>query len=151
MKEQEKKMIGILILVAVVIIAIIFFATRPKDNKEVATNSAQEEYTKVEEDGTIVNTSEKLNQDKEMQGFSITNIKFEEKDGQTVFSARITNKTGSAQESFFGNIVLLDKKGNETGKIPVMISETQVGEAVDVEAIILDINYANAYDFKLEK
>ena len=158
MKKKEKQMIGVLILGSIVIIIIIFFITRPKDNEVNSgvdttgeTNVSQEEFTKVQEDGTIVNTSEKLKENKEIQGFEIKNIKFQEKNGETIFSARITNKTGSMQESFFGNIVLLDKKGKETGRIPVMISETQVGESIDIEAIILDINYTNAYDFKLEK
>ena len=172
MKKNEKKMLLILILVAALIIGVIYFATRPKDEvkatggKTTASSAAQGEFTKVEE-GTIVNTSEKLKEDKKMkgkiekkrkklkekkeeEGFALTNIKLEEKNGETVLSARVTNKTGAAQETFIGNVVLLDKSGNEVGRIPVRISDTQDGESIDIEASITE-SYANAYNFKLEK
>lgn len=151
MKKKEKRMILILILVSILIVGIVWLVTRPKTNKTNASGSvAQGEFTKVDNEGTIVNTSEKINEDKEELGFSITNVKLEEKNGETIISARITNKTESNQESFFGNIVLFDKQGNEIGRIPTMVSETQKGESIDIEASITE-SYVNAYDFKLEK
>lgn len=154
MKKKEKKMILILIIVSILIIGVIWFLTRPKDetnsNKETNNSAAQGEYTKVEEDGTIVNTSEKLKEDKEMQGFELTNIEFKEKNGETILSARVTNKTGETQQTFMGNIILLDKKNNEIGRIPVRISTMEAGETRDIEATITE-SYANAFNFKLEK
>lgn len=151
MKKKEKRMILILILVSILIVGIVWLVTRPKTNKSNASGSvAQGEFTKVDNEGTIVNTSEKINEDREELGFSITNVKLEEKNGETIISARITNKTESNQESFFGNIVLFDKQGNEIGRIPTMVSETQKGESIDIEASITE-SYVNAYDFKLEK
>lgn len=151
MKKKEKRMILILILVSILIVGIVWLVTRPKTNKTNASGSvAQGEFTKVDNEGTIVNTSEKINEDREELGFSITNVKLEEKNGETIISARITNKTESNQESFFGNIVLFDKQGNEIGRIPTMVSETQKGESIDIEASITE-SYVNAYDFKLEK
>ena len=144
-------MILILLLVSILIVGIVWLVTRPKTNKTNASGSvAQGEFTKVDNEGTIVNTSEKINEDREELGFSITNVKLEEKNGETIISARITNKTESNQESFFGNIVLFDKQGNEIGRIPTMVSETQKGESIDIEASITE-SYVNAYDFKLEK
>lgn len=159
MKKKEKRMILILVIVSILIVGVIWLVTRPKTNKTNTTGSvaqggtssaAQGEFTKVDNEGTIVNTSEKINKDREELGFSITNVKLEEKNGETIISARITNKTDSNQESFFGNIILLDKQGNEIGRIPTMVSETQKGESIDIEASITE-SYANAYDFKLEK
>ena len=154
MKKKEKKMILILIIVLILIIGVIWFLTRPKDetnsNKETNNSAAQGEYTKVEEDGTIVNTSEKLKENKEMQGFELTNIEFKEKNGETILSARVTNKTGETQQTFMGNIILLDKKNNEIGRIPVRISTMEAGEVRDIEATITE-SYANAFNFKLEK
>ena len=46
--------------------------------------------------------------------------------------------------------MLFDKNGNEMGRIPVGVAETQKGETVEVKATINE-SYANAYDFKLEK
>ena len=153
MKSQEKRMLLILVIVSALIITIIWFATRIKENNNVGgttENVDQGEFTKVEADGTIVNTSEKLKQTKENLGFSITNISFVKKGNETILTARVTNNTGAEQGSFFGKIVLLDKSGKEIGRIPVMISETQNGEAIDIETSITE-SYANAYDFRLEK
>ncbi len=158
MKSKEKRNILILIGVGVLIIAILFVCTRG-NKKEEATggnpateqNSAsQGKYTKVEENGSIVNTSEKLHENREDSGFLVSNISFEEVNGETVLKARITNKTGADQETFLGNIVLIDKQGNEIGRIPVRVSNTQKDEMVDIEASITE-SYANAYDFRLEK
>ena len=153
MKSQEKRMLLILVIVSALIITIIWFATRIKENNNVGgttENVEQGEFTKVEADGTIVNTSEKLKQTKENLGFSITNISFVKKGNETILTARVTNNTGEAQGDFLGKIVLLDKSGKEIGRIPVMISETQNGEAIDVETSITE-SYANSYDFRLEK
>ena len=153
MKKEEKRMLLILVIVSALIITIIWFATRIKENNNVGgttENVEQGEFTKVEADGTIVNTSEKLKQTKENLGFSITNINFVKKGNETILTARVTNNTGTEQGSFFGKIILLDKSGNEIGTIPVMISETQNGEAIDIETSITE-SYANAYDFRLEK
>lgn len=151
MKNKEKKMILILIIMALIIIAIIWSITRGKNNKDnELQNTNEEEFIRVESDGTIVNTSEKLKEEKNQSGFTITNINFVKKSNETELSARITNNTGENQESFFGNIILLDKNGNELGRIPIMVSETKAGESIDIGASTYE-NYANAYDFVLEK
>lgn len=165
MRNEEKKGLLILIGVAILIISVIWLFTRNKSNEDkqpindpsstttsIASedSASQGEFTKVEENGTIVNTSEKLNGSKEELGYSLTDITFGEVNGETVLKARVTNKTESAQSEFLGNIVLLDQSGNEIGRIPVNISETQPGETIEIEAYITE-SYANAYDFKLEK
>ncbi len=159
MKSKEKRNILILIGVGLIIICAIWVCTNliNKKDKETVGNPTQEtnnisrgEYTKVEQDGSVVNTSKKLHEDKEESGFSVSNISFGEENGETVLKARITNKTGTDQAAFFGNIVLLDKAGNEIGRIPVSVSATQNGETVEIEAYITE-SYANAYNFKLEK
>ena len=153
MKKQEKRLILILIIVSALIITIIWFVTRNKEDNnvgETTENVEQGEFTKVEADGTIVNTSEKLKQTKENLGFSITNINFMKKGNETILTARVTNNTGEAQGDFLGQLVLLDKRGNEIGRIPAMITETENGEAIDIETTITE-SYANAYDFRLEK
>ena len=161
MKKKEKQGLIILIMVAILIIAIIWFATRPKENKEnqgnnkpttvvSSQNAAEGEFTKVESNGTVVNTSEKLKEEKNAQGFEISDIQYKEVNGETILTARVTNMTGSEQKSFWAEIVLLDKAGKELGRIPVEIAETQKGESIRIEASITE-RYANAYDFKLEK
>ena len=98
----------------------------------------------------MINTSNKLKEDKVESGFEISNINFSEKDGHTSLEADVTNMTGTAQGNFMAEIVLLDKEGKEQGRIPVAIPETQIGETVGIQAGIND-QYANAYNFRLEK
>ena len=157
MKKKEKQGLLILIIVGILIITLIWFVTRPKDSKlneenngGTTENISQGEFTKVEQDGTIVNTSEKLKENKEIEGFKISNIKFEEKNGQTELIADVTNTTGKAQKGFLVDIVLLDKQGKEIARIPGNIIETQAGETIEIHAGITE-RYANAYNFKLEK
>jgi len=155
MKKKEKQGLLILVGVAILIITVIWFATRPakEDNGQTTgtqSSAAQGEFTKVEADGSIVNTSEKLNADKKESGFDITNISFGEKNGKTILKARVTNKTGKPQGEFLAKIVLLNKQGKEIGRIPVRLPDMKVGEAIDVQATITE-SYANAYDFRLEK
>lgn len=161
MKSNEKRGILILILVAIIIIGIMFAVTRgSKDTNQNINNEenielsqvdpSRGEFTKTESDGTVVNTSDKLKEDKVEAGFEISNINYTEKDGHTVLEADVTNMTGSSQSAFMAEIVLLDKEGKEQGRIPVAIPDTQTGETICVQAGIND-QYANAYNFKLEK
>lgn len=169
MKENEKKGILILIIVSIVIIAIICVAllnrsaesdeTNPEatssseqTNKDEKENKSQttENYTKKKEDGTTANISSKLKEDKEINGFTITNIKLEQKDDETLFTAEAVNKTGSKQEAFWVNIILVDKEGHEITRMLTNINSTENGESAEVKAGITE-NCVNAYDFKLEK
>ena len=159
MRNSEKKGLLLLILVAALIIVAMIIFTKPTQKEEQNTNSTtqpsqteirQGEYTKVEQDGTVVNTSEKLKEDKMEAGFEISNISYSEKNGHTVLVADVTNMTGKDQAGFMADIVLLDKEGKEQGRIPVSITETKSGETIGIQAGIT-ARYANAYDFKLEK
>lgn len=160
MKTSEKKGLLILIVIAILIIGGIWFFKSRNSNKEAKggnsqgqpqTSASQGEYTKVEANGTIVNTSETLKKERTTEsGFKLSNITFKDEGGETKFSALVTNMTGTNQASFYGKIVLSDKAGNKTGEIPVMIAATQAGEVVEIEATITE-SYANAYDFKLVK
>lgn len=168
MKKSEKKAILILILVGVLVIAGIYGVTRllnrentSKQNNTENTNknetiemsdvdSSRGEFTQIESDGTVVNTSEKLKETKNEDGFELSNISYSEKDGHTSLEADVTNMTGSNQGNFMAEIVLIDKEGKEQARIPVAIPEMQIGETVGIQAGIND-SYANAYNFRLER
>ena len=168
MKKSEKKAILILILVGVLVIAGIYGVTRllnrentSKQNNTENTNKNETiemsdvdpgrgEFTQIESDGTVVNTSEKLKETKNEDGFELSNISYSEKDGHTSLEADVTNMTGSNQGNFMADIVLVDKEGKEQARIPVAIPEMQIGETVGIQAGIND-SYANAYNFRLER
>ena len=158
MKTGEKKGIIILIIIAIAIIVLIFMAIRSKEktntNVEQTTQVVEEkvagEITKTEEDGTVVNTSTKLKENKEIEGLIVSYIKFTEKNGTTLLTADVTNKTGMAQNGFLVDIVLYDVNGKETARIPASIVSMQEGETIELRAEITE-NYVGAYDLKLEK
>ena len=79
LKSNEKRGILILILVVIIIIGIMFAVTRGSKNNSKDTNQninneenielsqvdpSRGEFTKTESDGTVVNTSDKLKEDK---------------------------------------------------------------------------------------
>lgn len=155
MKESEKKGLLILVIIAVLIIGVIWMLTNNKEENKGGTeksqvDASQGEYTKVESDGTVVNTSEKLKTPKNESGFEVSDIKYVEKNGYTTLTAKVTNMTGKEQNGFMADIVLVDKEGKEMGRIPVAIANTKIGETVEIDANITE-SYANAYNFKLEK
>lgn len=151
MKKKEKQMIGILILVAAVIITIIFFATRPKEdeNKGVEIqNTVKEEFVQVLEDGTKLNVSSKLNEAKTVNGLKIQNIQLTNKNGQLILLADVTNESGKDTDILSIDIILYDKEGKELGKVPGMLAPMKSGTTSQLNAGITE-DYANAYDFKV--
>lgn len=151
MKSKEKKMLLILIIVAIAIIAIIWFITRKgKESNQEETNQVVEEFVQVQEDGTKVNISNKLKEEKELDGLKIGNIQLTEKDGQLRLLANVTNTTSKDVDAFFIDIILYDKNGNEIDTILGLVSPVKAGQTVELNAGITE-DYANAYDFKVVK
>lgn len=152
MKNTEKKGLIILILVSILIIFIIKGVTKEKPEVEEKVEK-ESEYVQVQNDGSIVNTSEKIKETKSVEGVRIENVRFVESNGQTMLIADITNTTDNKKERFLADIVLYNKSGKEIGRIPGVIGEMQAGETIEMQAGIvgIDESYVNAYDFKIEK
>ena len=151
MKSKEKKILLILIIVAIAIIAILWFIARGgKESKQEETNQVKEEFVQVQEDGTKVNISNKLKEEKELDGLKIGNIQLTEKDGQLTLLANVTNTTSQDVDAFFIDIILYDKDGNEIDTILGLVSPVKAGQTVELKAGITE-DYANAYDFKVVK
>ena len=149
MKSNEKKMIVILLVIAVVIIGIVWFTTRSKDKEVVGENNnnvsqevQKEEMTTTLEDGTKLNTSNGLKSEKEFEG--LTN-----KDNKTELAADIENNSTRDKEAMLVDVVLLDKSGQEVGRIGGRISPIRAGETKQFSTSSMK-DYSGAYDFKLE-
>lgn len=153
MKPKEKRMI--LILLVILVIAIIIFAVNKNkkgDNNEntVEENKVVEEFVQVLEDGTKLNTSEKLNEAKMLDGLKFENMQLTNNNGQTVLLADVTNTTSKTTELTLVTVIVLDKNGNEIGKINGAISPLKASEKMQFNAGTT-LDYANAYDFKVTK
>lgn len=167
MKKQEKRNLLILILVAVIIIAVLVSMRNAKnaegsnvpENNDTVTgqevnpdpkNEELGEFEQMLEDGTKLNTSEELKKEKEIEGIKITNIQLTEQGGQTVLLADVTNGTEAETDVIGINIIILDKEGQEIGKIPGAVSPLKSGETKQLNVGITE-KYGNAYNFRVEK
>ena len=156
MKRKEKRMIAILVIISVVIIGIIWIATRPKDNNgdnskaNVTNNQKKEEYVKVLEDGTKLNISTKLNQSKKLDELDIGNIQFTYSGGQSVILADVKNNSSSASSLKLVVLTLLDKEGNKIAELNGIIGELQPGQSTQLN-MGTSLDVANAYDFTIVK
>lgn len=146
MKKNEKRMILILLIILIFAIAI-FVTTR---NKKVAeeSNTEIEEFVKVLEDGTKLNTSSKLTESKTVGVYKIGNIQLTMKDNQSVLLADVENTSASETDVVLLDIILYDKQGNEIATIPGIISPMKAGEKTQLNTSVT-ADYVNVYDFKI--
>ena len=153
MKKKEKQMILVLIIVGVIILGIIYFVTRPKEeegtvNDVAEQNEVVEEFVQVLEDGSKLNTSTKLNETKNVDGLEIGNIQLSMVGGETTLFADVKNNTGSDLGVTAIDIILLDKNEEEIVTIGGVIGDVKAGESVRLEASTT-LDFANAYDFRV--
>ena len=156
MNQNEKR--WIVVLVAVVIIAIVFFVVlgfRNKDGEDLADNSQnvptkEEQYTVQLDDGTKLNTSEDFNSNKTYGDLEISNIQYTTRpDGMTVLLADVTNKGTTNHELEMVKITILDQNGEAITEIRPLIDAMAPGETVQINASIT-ADVSNAKDFTIE-
>ena len=156
MNQNEKR--WIVLLVAVVIIAIVFFVVlgfRNKDGEDLADNSQnvptnEEQYTVQLDDGTKLNTSEDFNSNKTYGDLEISNIQYTTRpDGMTVLLADVTNKGTTNHELEMVKITILDQNGEAITEIRPLIDAMAPGETVQINASIT-ADVPNAKDFTIE-
>lgn len=151
MKKNEKRMI--LILLVVLIIAIIAFVSSKNSKKGNKVENTTEEnntekYVQVLEDGTKLNTSEKLSKTKQVGTYKFENMQLTEQGSQTVLLADVTNTGNTATNIQLVNVTLLDENGKEITTIGGIISPLQPGAKTQFNAS-MTLDYANTYDFKI--
>lgn len=154
MKDSEKKMIIILIIVAVLIIGGITLLTKNRKGKanqtgENETNTPEEEFVNILDDGTKLNVSEELHKAKTIDGLEISDLQLTEKGNETLLLGTVRNTTATVQTAVF-KIILLDKTGKEITTLPIYIEGIKPGESTELIASTT-LDYANAYDFRLSK
>lgn len=158
MTRDEKRWIVLLIAVLIIAVVLIIGLAKSKDAKkekqdENSNNTEQvqnEEYVEVLEDGTKVNTSNKLKENKAFNGLEISNISIEEINNETILEADVTNTTSESQGDYGINLVIKDDEGNEIKKIAGYINYVEPQEKTKLK-IKTSYDFANAYDFSIEK
>ena len=151
MKKNEAKVIFILVAIMVIVL-IIVIANRGKDNKneEVVENIAKEEFIDVKEDGTRVNTSNKLAETKKYYGLEISNITLTEKGNESYIRATVKNTTSVKKGEELIKLTIVDKQGNVLTSVKGYLNTIQPGSTTTL-SIKASADFANAYDFKVSK
>ena len=151
-----------IIIIAIAIILIIILLVVKNSNKEEepqqplpqqqenVTNNVEEEYVNVQDDGTKVNTSDKLAETKTIDGLEISNIRLQEKDNVSVLLADVKNPTSEAKGDFGVTLTILDDAGNELASVSGYIGEIPAGGSQQFQTSTT-ADFANAYDFTVEK
>lgn len=156
MNKDEKRWIVLLVAVLVIAVVLIIGLSRNKKTEEAVKNNEveqvqkEEAYVEVLEDGSKVNTSNKLKENKEFNGLEISNIEIVEKDNETILEADVTNQTNEAQGDYGIYLKIKDDKGNEIKKIAGYINYMGAKEKTRL-SIKTSYDFANAYDFEIEK
>ena len=158
MTRDEKRWIILLVAVLLIAIFLIVGLIKSRDvvKEEIKQNENKieqvrnEEYVEILDDGTKVNTSNKLRENKQFNGLKINNITIEEKENETILEAEITNTTNKAQGDYAIYLKIKDDKGKEIKKIAGYINHIEPNEKTKLK-IKTSYDFANAYDFEIEK
>ena len=161
MKKNEK--IVILVLVIILVAVIIFSVVKnnsSSDTEETGTSSSTEssetelesagDYSVVLEDGTKLNTSTKLNEDKTLEGLELTDIQLTESEGVTQILATMTNTSDEVQGGYIATLTLLDAEGNTLAVLSPYIPEIEPSESSTLNTSVT-FDYSDAYDFTITK
>ena len=156
MNKNEKRWIVLLVAVLIIAVVLIIGLLSIKKTGDVEENNNVQEvqkengYAQVLEDGSKVNTSNKLKENKEFNGLQISNIKIVEKDNETILEADVINLTKEKQGDYGINLKIKDDKGNVIKKIAGYINYMEPKEKTRI-SIKTSYDFANAYDFEIEK
>ena len=156
MNKKVKKIIAaimIIIVIAMVITIMLRFRNR-KSTENIRTVEEQiipkEEFVDKLEDGTRINSSDKLHETKTFDGLEISDFQLTEKDNMTVLLGKITNNANTKKGGYAVNITVLDKDRNEMTTVVAYIKELQPGENTILN-VSSTFDYANAYDFTISR
>ena len=153
MGKNEKWMIAILaiITVVVIIVAVVIKNNKKDENKVAEGNTTQqpkEEFVSVLDDGTRLNTSDKLHETKTVDGLEITNFQLTEKDNVTLLLGTVTNTSDTKKGGYPVDVKIVDRQGNEIITIVAFIGSLEPGQSTQFNTSAT-FDYANAYDFSI--
>lgn len=158
MSKKEKQVIGVLIGIAVIAIIVVLIASgKNKEDKNIVNNETvenntveEEKYVEVLENGTKLNTSEKLKETKEIDGMEISNMQLTEEGNITKLLGTITNKSNTTKGNYEINIKLIDENGKALTTLVGYIGELEPGESTQLSTSTT-FDYANTYDVEITK
>ena len=154
MNKSERKQVFIMISVMVVIILILFVievVSGNKDESQSAQSNVQNEaYVEKQEDGTKVNTSNKLKETKKLGDLEFRNIRLTSKNGESYLTATVKNVGGSKAGDEFVTITVVDDQGSILTSVDAYLGTIQPGAETTLSSKTSS-DFANAYDFTVSR
>ena len=118
------------------------------DNVVTAVEEEDKEFVSRQDDGSQLNTSNKLKEDRKFDGLEISNITLRENGGITTLLADVKNTTGVATPQKNVKVTLLDKEGAKIIDLSGIIDAMESGETVKLNVSVTS-DLSNAYDFTI--
>lgn len=148
--KRNNKTIYIILLIIILVIILFIVKQNRKDNNvnTIEQEASQGQLVQELENGTKLNISSKLNEEKETDGLKFTNIELTQQNKQTVLLADVTNISENATELKLVDVVFLDREGNEIITVGGIISPLESGEKTQFNTS-MTLDYINVYDFKI--
>ena len=157
MKKKEKKRIIILVVIAIIVIVALLIVRAVLNNNEnnntqtpsSSSSEAGSEYTALYSDGSKLNVSSKLKENKTYQNVTISNIQLTTVNGLNRLLANVTNNSNSSTDAQDVSLVFVDNQGNTIATIPGVIPAMNAGATEQLNASTTK-DIINAYDFRIE-
>ena len=137
MKKNEKRMIVMIIIIGIIIIGGLLIwknATKKSENKQ-EENQVVEKYVEVLEDGTKLNTSNKLKEVKKVEGIEgleIGNIQLTYQEGRAIVLGDIKNTSSRDVGLTVIELTLYDDSNKVIDTIEGFVSPVKSGETVQL-------------------
>ena len=171
-KSQGTSVLIIMIIVLLILIGVLFIRKKviqsnseeqeklsseqsnAIDNEEdddsviTAVEEEDKEFVSKQDDGSQLNTSNKLKEERKLDGLEISNITLRENGGITTLLADVKNTTGAATPQKNVKVTLLDKEGNNIIDLSGIIDAMESGETVKLNVSVTS-DLSNAYDFTI--
>ena len=169
---KKKELIYIIALIVIVVLVIVGVSNSKKNKtgsqqntkKTEQSQTAQEEtsdtgaarikgdtkkYAKQEQDGSKVNTSQKMLEDRQYKNLKITNSRLTEINGITTLLADVENigSTATTDMTLF-DIVFVDEEDNELSTLVGSIIPLEPGQKTQLNAGITE-DIAGAYTYRI--
>lgn len=144
---KNKKIILLVSIIIIFIIVITVVIVSRNVNKE---NIIVEEFDTIYEDGTKINTSEKLLETKKLDELELTEIKLSCRNGISTLIAKVTNNGNTKTQEQEVSVEVLDKEENVIVELKGLLLPINPGESTTLN-LNISSDIAGAYDFRISK
>lgn len=146
MKKKEKIMIMILLVITVIAIIMLYNQRNPKSKNE---ENVKEEMVMVQEDGSKIAISDKLQEKRRIGDIEINNISIREEGGLAKITASTTNVGKEETQEMPIKILLKDKDENIITEVGAYIGKMKKGDQRGIMASA-NVTIDEVYDVEIK-